>query len=258
MQISFVKKYEYKKYLNTELFFDMLDESNLFTKSNNKRKKLYDLYWVKNSFIHFTRKFEYQYIYQNIENKNLKILDAGCGISFFPDYLLKKKRNLSISLLDNSYTVKKFYDKNENFEFLSQSLTNLQNLQGEYDLIYSISTIEHIPDHYKVIDQIYNSLKYDGEFILTFDISYSEKDLINIYNVDKFIDYISIKFENKNQFIDNDYESLFNSHDLSKKDLPWRFPKLIYIIYYLLKNKKINFWPPKITVAMLRVKKIEK
>ena len=91
MQITFVPKNEYKKYLKTELFFDMLDESNFFTKSNNKRKKLYNLFWVKNSFTHFTRKFEYQYIYQNIENKNLKILDAGCGISFFPRLLTEEK-----------------------------------------------------------------------------------------------------------------------------------------------------------------------
>lgn len=258
MQITFVSKIEYKQYLKTELFFDMLDESNLFTKSNNKRKKLYNLFWVKNSFTHFTRKFEYQYIYQNIENKDLKILDAGCGISFFPDYLLKKKRNLSISLLDNSNIVKKFYEKNENFEFLLESLNDLQHLQSKYDLIYSISTIEHIPDYFKVIDEIYNSLKYDGEFLLTFDISYSDKDLINIYNVDKFLDYISIKFEKESQIVEKDYELLFNSHDLPKKDLPWRFPKLIYSIYYLLKKKKINFWPPKITVAMLKVKKIEK
>ena len=107
-------------------------------------------------------------------------------------------------------------------------------------------------------NEIYNSLKYDGEFLLTFDISYSDKDLINIYNVEKFLDYISIKFEKESQTVEKDYELLFNSHDLPKKDLPWRFPKLIYSIYYLLKKKKINFWPPKITVAMLRVKKIEK
>ena len=69
----------------------MLDESNFFTKSNNKEKS-YTTYFGLKQFTHFTRKFEYQYIYQNIENKNLKILDAGCGISFFPDYLLKKKQ----------------------------------------------------------------------------------------------------------------------------------------------------------------------
>ena len=52
---------------------------------------------------------------------------------------------------------------------------------------YSISTIEHIPNYFKVIDEIYNSLKYWRVFII--DISYSEKDLINIYNVEKFLDY---------------------------------------------------------------------
>ena len=46
MQITFVSKIEYKQYLKTELFFDMLDESNLFTKSN-KRKKLYNLFGLK-------------------------------------------------------------------------------------------------------------------------------------------------------------------------------------------------------------------
>ena len=45
--------------------------------------------------------------------------------------------------------MKKFYDKNENFEFLSESLDDLQHLQRKYDLIYSISTIEHIPNYFK-------------------------------------------------------------------------------------------------------------
>ena len=85
-----------------------------------------------------------------------------------------------------------------------ESLNDLQHLQSKYDLIYSISTIRHIPDYFKVIDEIYNSLKYDGEFLLTFDISPSEKDLINIYNVDKFLDYISIKFENESQIVEKD------------------------------------------------------
>ena len=180
----------------------------------------------------------------------------------FSNFIIKNKINKKIFIIEaNSIHInnlKKFYDKNENFEFLLESLNDLQHLQSKYDLIYSISTIEHIPDYFKVIDEIYNSLKYDGEFLLTFDISYSEKDFINIYNVDKFLDYISIKFEKESQIVEKDYELLFNSHDLPKKDLPWRFPKLIYSIYYLFKKKKINFWPPKITVAMLRVKKIEK
>lgn len=257
MEVTFISKKDYINWLKTDLYFDMYRASTIFTKNNNNKKRLYNLFWVKNSFNHFTRKFEYQYIFENIKNINLNILDAGCGISFFPDYLDDNKNNVNLTLLDNAYNVKKFYQENKKFNFLFDSLIDLGKLENKYDLIYSVSTIEHIPNYYKVIDEIYDNLKINGDFLLTFDISYSKIDPINIYNVETFLKYIGIKFEKEYFDIATDYELLFNSHDLEKKDLPWFFPKLVYKAYYFVKNKKIDYWPPKITVAMLKVKKIE-
>tara|TARA_B100000902_G_scaffold123981_1_gene123956 strand:+ start:3118 stop:3894 length:777 start_codon:yes stop_codon:yes gene_type:complete len=257
MEVTFVSKKDYKNWLKTDIYHDMHQASIKFTKKNNNKKRLYNLFWVKNSFNHFTRKFEYQYIFENVKNLNLNILDAGCGISFFPDYLIDNKNNLNLTLLDNANNVMKFYQKNKKFIFIFDSLTDLKKLENRYDLIYSISTIEHIPNYYKVIDEIYDKLKINGDFLLTFDISYSKLDPINIYNVNNFLKYIGIKFEKEYVDLETDYELLFNSHDLNKKDLPWFFPTLFYRVYYSLKNKKIDYWPPKITVAMLKVKKIE-
>lgn len=257
MEVTFITKKDYKNWLKTDLYFDMHRASTIFTKKNNSKKRLYNLLWVKNSFNHFTRKIEYQYIFQNIKNLNQNILDAGCGISFFPDYLDDNKQNVNLTLLDNANNVKKFYKDNKKFSFIFDSLIDLKKPENKYDLIYSISTIEHIPNYFKVIDEIYDNLNADSDFLLTFDISYSKLDHINIYNVENFLKYIGIKFEKEYFDIATDYELLFNSHDLDKKDLPWFFPKLVYKVYYLLQNKKIDYWPPKITFAMLKVKKIE-
>lgn len=257
MEVTFITKKDYKNWLKTDLYFDMHRASTIFTEKNNNKKRLYNLFWVKNSFNHFSRKFEYQYIFENIKNLNLNILDAGCGISFFPDYLDDNKKNVNLTLLDNANNVKKFYKENKKFSFIFDSLTDLKKIENKYDLIYSISTIEHIPNYFKVIDEIYDKLNAGGVFLLTFDISYSKLDPINIYNVENFLKYIGIKFEKEYLDLATEYELLFNSHDLDKKDLPWFFPKLVYKFYYLLQNKKIDFWPPKITVAMLKVKKIE-
>lgn len=146
MEVTFITKKDYINWLKTDLYFDMDRASTIFTEKNNNKKRLYNLFWVKNSFNHFSRKFEYQYIYENIKNLNLNILDAGCGISFFPDYLYDNKQNVNLTLLDNANNVKKFYKENKKFSFIFDSLIDLKKLENKYDLIYSISTIEHIPN----------------------------------------------------------------------------------------------------------------
>ena len=66
-----------------------------------------------------------------------------------------------------------------------------------------------------------------------------ENDYINFQNVDEFVcstfDYLNIQNKNYNLNIDN----LVTSHDFNNKELPWKYPKIIYRIYYYFFKKKI-------------------
>ena len=53
MEVTFITKKDYKNWLKTDLYFDMHRASTIFTEKNNNKKRLYNLFWVKNSFNHF-------------------------------------------------------------------------------------------------------------------------------------------------------------------------------------------------------------
>ena len=112
----------YKEFLNSNLFNEMLKFSNDFTKS--KKSFVYNKFWVKNSFLHFSRKAEYQFVFEQVE-ENKKILDAGCGITFFPLFLESKFTNITIDLVDFSNSTEKYY-RNTEFNFIKSNLVDLE------------------------------------------------------------------------------------------------------------------------------------
>lgn len=242
----------YKEYLSSNLFNEMLKFSNDFSKT--KKSFVYNRVWIKNSFLHFSRKAEYQFVFEQVE-ENKKILDAGCGITFFPLFLESKFKNINIDLVDFSNSTEKYY-KNTKFNFIKSNLEDLEILDAEYDLIYCISTLEHIENYNKVVEELYRILKPNGKLVLTFDISFSKNDNINIYNTQEFFDAIISTFQiSQTNYVIN-IDDLITSHDFQKHELPWVYPKIFYKIYYFLFRKKIiSTWPPKIGVAMMTILK---
>ena len=108
MKIIPLTKNLYEEYLNSDLFDEMDKFSTEFKKNNNSF--IYSLFWIKNSFLHFSRKAEYQFVFNEIDNNKI-ILDAGCGITFFPFFLKEKLSNIDLDLLDFSNAAAKFYKK---------------------------------------------------------------------------------------------------------------------------------------------------
>ena len=141
--------------------------------SKKKNSFIYSSFWIKNSFLHFSRKVEYQFVFNEIEN-NKRILDAGCGITFFPFFLKDKFSNIKLDLLDFSKSTQKFY-KGKEFNFFNSDLNNLDIENDYYDIVYSISTLEHIQTYKNVIKELSRILKPDGKLIITFDVSFSRE-----------------------------------------------------------------------------------
>jgi len=252
MKIEPLTKNLYNKYINSELYYEMKEYSKQFSKNNNSF--IYKTFWIKNAFLHFSRKAEYQFVFNEIDN-NKKILDAGCGITFFPFFLKEKFSNIDLDLVDFSKSTKKFY-KSKDFRFIYSDLNNLDISDEIYDIVYCVSTLEHIQTYSNVVKEISRILKPGGKLIITFDVSFSKNDIINIQNVHEFVYSTLNQLNNENKNYNLNIENLVTSHDFNKKELPWKYPKIFYRIYYFFsKNKNITVWPPKIGIVMISLSK---
>lgn len=242
----------YNIYLNSKLYDEMSIASEKFTK--NKKSLIYNKLWVKDAFLHFSRKAEYQYVFDQIENEK-KILDAGCGITFFPFFLKTKFSDIELDLVDYTKSTKKFFNKT-NFNYINSDLNNLKISDSLYDIVYCISTLEHIKSYKTALKELHRILKPNGKLILTFDVSFSDEDNINFKNVDDFINSIISTFEISNFNYELNLENMITSHDFKKEDLPWIYPKIFYKFFYFFKGKKnISIWPPKIGIVMMSITK---
>ena len=108
-----------------------------------------------------------------------------------------------------------------------------------------------------MVKELSRILKPGGKLIITFDVSFSKYDFINISNVDDFVKSILLELNIVNKKYNLNIDNLLTSHDFHKKELPWRYPKLFYLIYYFFTNKKsVKVWPPKIGVIMISLSKL--
>ena len=66
MKIIPLTKNLYEQYIDSQLFDEMDKYSKKFTKKKNSF--IYNISWIQNSFIHFSRKAEYQFVFNEIDN----------------------------------------------------------------------------------------------------------------------------------------------------------------------------------------------
>jgi len=140
---------------------------------NSYREKIYDIithvgvhtlsrlfpeYFGKEPLKPSDRHIEYPWVIKNLPEVSCKILDVGC-IGMFP--LLLKVLFDDITGID--LRPHHFADK---FDFRIGDITNYITDES-FGCITAISTIEHIPEAQKAIDDIYKLLKPEGLFLMT-------------------------------------------------------------------------------------------
>jgi len=179
---------EYNLLLKTKFFSDMESFSNNFIELNKKALRNYK--WSKDPLHHWSRQWEYPYVYDKIfefnRNNNkrlLKILDAGSGATFFPFFIMSSLSNVSVTACDNNSSCKDIFSaiqKNGQFplpdlKFDVEDLHNFTYDTDTFDVVYCISVLEHVSDVASIMKEFKRVLKPDGILILTFDISIDGK-----------------------------------------------------------------------------------
>lgn len=114
-------------------------------------------------------------------NENLSVLEIGSGTGGFVK-LLKEDLNIAnITVVEKSNS-NVDYLKANNTELLIHS--NLEQVQGKFDVIIGIALFEHIRDPMNFLKKISHLLKDDGIVIL--EMPNKNEPLIDVYNIKEF------------------------------------------------------------------------
>lgn len=99
-----------------------------------------------------------------LENKNLKVLDAGSGLGIYAEEFAKKvKKVIGVEPDFNAY---KHSKPKKNLKFYNSTIEDF-NTRERFDLVVSLTTIEHMPDAEESFKNIFKLLKVGGLVYIT-------------------------------------------------------------------------------------------
>lgn len=96
------------------------------------------------------------------------ILDIGCGIGEFLEYVLKRRDKIAVTGLDISkYAIEVCRKKFPKGLFMDADVAQMKLVPESKDVVFMGETLEHIDHPKEVVDRIYKTLKARGRFIIT-------------------------------------------------------------------------------------------
>lgn len=157
--------------------------SNRFLIQNKRALKDYSKKWVSDPLHQWSRQYEYPFVYSHVQNyvhqqrtSDIRILDAGSGVTFFPYYLSSLSPSVKVDCCDYDISLQKMFSKvNKVYKypvnFYPVDLRHLAFPESSYDIVSCISVLEHTVEYETIIRQFKRILKKEGLLIVTFDIS---------------------------------------------------------------------------------------
>lgn len=234
----------YKKHLKSKSFLNMEEFSNAFIKKNQVYFFSYAKRWVKDPLHHWSRQWEYPFVFEKIKDfkrhkldNSISVLDAGSGVTFFPYYITTKLRETRVTCLDSDASLKKIFSNinklsKEKVEFAAFDIRKLPYKDNSYDVIYCISVLEHTKNFEQIIKEFRRVLKKDGLLLITFDISLNGDADIPLETAMRLLKQIQTYFPKKRVNIEEftkqvKSSKIITTHYIQKLDknlLPWRHP----------------------------------
>lgn len=167
----------------------------------------YFIKWPKDTLHWWSRIWEYPYVFYHIQRfikktseNNIKILDFGSGVNFFPFAI--SELGHKVLCVDNDENCIKSLIELQNINTLRNYVQpklnkgiNIPFDDKSIDILYSVSVFEHVPNLELLIDEIYRVMKDTGILIFTFDVSLNRFHELNVDNYDQFINLLFKKFE---------------------------------------------------------------
>ena len=152
--------------------------------SNETHFRSEDYTWPRDPLHSWSRLWEYPYVFANLKSWRaqmsgacpLKVLDFGSGVTFFPFALATE--GFDITALDVDPIVQRDFSKaaevmkpsHGKVDFVFSSGNTVDLPDNSFNVVYSISVLEHIPDPCFTISEIARILIPNGLCILTVDL----------------------------------------------------------------------------------------
>jgi len=250
---------DYKALLQSELFSQMEEFSNDFINRNSDTLSPYGRKWVIDPLHQWSRQWEYPFVFSQIQKYaahhrgQIKILDAGSGITFFPYFLQKSVHRASLTCCDTDATLSQIFTSvNErsgsDIEFLCKDIGQTELESSSFDIIYCISVLEHTKNYDQIIEEFIRLLKDDGIIVVTFDISLDGCSDIPVSELKKLVtslqnhlspvdpDSVTPLLDERDLFSPDIVTTAFVC-DWNKSLLPWKYPFISALLASLKKRK---------------------
>lgn len=241
---------------SSKLYKELNNFSDIFYKKIGILQNEYR--WSKSPIAEWSRIYEYPFVYEsilnNINKDTKKIISLGSGFTFFEFFLATKFPDINFTLFD--YDNKNIELINEaknivggggNIMAISGDMTNIM-LNEKYDILYSISVMEHIPNFLNVPKQIKKIMDVNSKFFLTFDVTSDKKSSVYFKKMQLLLEEFSKLLNVKDiEKIHSDFACLLKDKNVAtienivKENIakgPWKNYILSYIKLTLLGQRK--------------------
>jgi SAM-dependent methyltransferase len=242
---------EYQELDKEPDFKRLLDYSRRFraeVEAHDVFSRLYSIKWVEDPFLQWSRRWEYVYVLQRLEDwwehkpHGLDIADAGSGFTFFPFYLQKLRPDARICCIDADPIAGRAIDEavrvlGNGPSFSLEDLEKLNQVSGSLDAVFSVSVIEHTGNPKQVVEEIHRVLKPGGMFVCTFDVSFETGSPMHVKQVEQLVNLLHNLFDRQ----DDEDISIIDSVERPNRittawisraypdRLPWRNPRLVWL-----------------------------
>ena len=116
------------------------------------------------SYLDVNRRFQ---MFKDKINKNMKLLEVGCGYGFFVEHLKNKGyniRGIEISDSRREYGINTLGCEIYDINLLNEDISNSQNEQ--YNIIFLFHVLEHLSEPERFLKNMKKMLKKEGTLII--------------------------------------------------------------------------------------------
>lgn len=222
--------------------------SQRFFEQHRQILRHYYRQWTHHPFHHWSRRYEYPYAFAAVADyvaahpqRPLALLDAGSGITFFPYFLTESLTNLAVTCCDSDPMLYHLFPVlnhhcGRNVEFQQCEIRATPFASGAFNLIYSLSVLEHTHDYPAIVAEFDRLLLPGGRLVLSFDISLDDRSSLRRSHLQALLQALQQRFtaldmgaleltDRLTSTVPPDLVITRRAAALDPTLLPWKFPR---------------------------------
>ncbi len=232
--------------------FDRLEEAaplremqgfaDRFREANPAALARYARQWVPDPLHHWSRQWEYPYVYERLREElgersaaagGARILDAGSGLTFFPHFLAERLPLARVDCCDRDPLIEDdaallLPPASAAVAYSTQDLSALRFPDATFDAVYCVSVLEHSDRREAIAAEFARVLKPGGLLVLTIDVSRDGRAEIPPEEAARLVAEVSARFDAAGEYGDavrggerGDVATTAHAYALDPTLLPW-------------------------------------